>query len=139
MDSYKAILLSAGISTLVSISVVAISRWIFSRNDRRFPVLVLIQGELLKLQRDPPWDGNGGGLHLHRIREHVAHINPYFAQLRMVSFPGRNCPAREAWKKLANFDEEAWKRETAREQNLVDFMSKNEFRHEVDKVLSKLM
>lgn len=139
MEPYQAILLSAGISALVSISVVAISRWVFSRNDRRFPVLVLIQGELLKLQSDPPWDGNGGGLHLHKIREYVAHINPYFAQLRMVSFPGRNCPAQEAWKKLANFDEETWKRETAREQKFVDFITKKEFQHEIDKVLNKLM
>jgi hypothetical protein len=138
MQPYQITLISVGISALVSVSVVAISRWVFSRNDRRFPVLVLIQEELLKLQRDPPWDGNGGGLHLHKIRSYVAHINPYFARLRMVSFPKRNCPAQEAWKKLSNFEEDVWRRETQREQDLVDFMTKKEFMHEIDDVLNKL-
>lgn len=130
---------AALISAFVALSIVLISRFVFSRNDRRFPILVLIQEEILKLQSNPPWNSNGGGLHLHNIFKYVSHINPYFARLRMVSCPKRDCPAQEAWKKLANFDEDTWKRETKRKCDLVDVMTKEEFCHELDKVLDKLM
>jgi hypothetical protein len=134
-----AALISAAISTIVALSIAIVSRFVFSRNDRRFAVMVLIQEELLKLQRNPPWDTNGGGLHLHKISEYVSHVDPYFRRLRMVSFPKRDCPAHQAWRKLVNFDEEKWRRETTGAQDFVDIMTKEEFIREIDKVLDNLM
>ena len=126
------------ISATVSITVVAVSRWVFSRSDRRFPILVLIQEELLKIQKDPPWSTNGGNVHFEKIRETTKRLQPYFDRLRMVSFPRRNCSVQKAWSKFKNIREDDWNAAHSNREQKYDSLTKEEFLAEVTKVLNAI-
>ncbi|MDR1284218.1 MAG: hypothetical protein LBK99_25880 [Opitutaceae bacterium] len=131
-------IISALISAAVSISVVAISRWAFSRNDRRYTILVIIQEKLLTLQADPPWDTSGGNIHFHRLPEIAKPLQPYFDRLRMVSFPKRECRVQKAWNKFKSIEEEEYKKARAKGAPQYDSMTKEEFKSEIDKILNKI-
>jgi len=131
--------IAALVSATVSLLITIISRWIFSREDRRFPILVLIQEELLKLHKNPPWSTNGGNVYFEKARESAKPLQKYFDRLRMVSFPRRNCAVQKAWKAFANINEAEWK--AAHPNRLVNFsdsLSKEEYLEEVSKVLEAL-
>ena len=128
---------SALISALVSLSIVGISRWIFSRNDRRFPILVQIQSELLEIMSDPPFDANGGAVDFNRIPKIANRLEPKFDQLSLVSWPCRDCPVQKAFRQFASIQEEQWKREHHGRVNH-DLMEKDEFLHEIKLMLDSI-
>jgi hypothetical protein len=125
------------ISALVSLTIVGVSRWIFSRNDRRFPILVLIQEELLKIMGDPPWDANGGFVEFKRIPELTKRLEPLFDQLSLVSWPCRDCPVQKAFRGFAGIEEGQWKRDHP-ERKKYDIMTKEEFLHEIKLILNSI-
>jgi len=131
-------IISALISASVSLFVVVISRWVFSRTDRRFPILVQIQDQLLKLQKDPPWSTNGGNVYFEKVRETAATIDPYFDRLRMVSFPVYECAAQKAWKRFRYIDEEKWKKAHPNRSANYDSLTKEEYLAELKQVLDSL-
>jgi len=131
-------LIAAIISAFVSISIVAISRWIFSRADRRFPILVLIQEKLPEVQSNPPWDTNGGNVHFERIQKIAKPLQLYFDRLRMVSCPRKNCAVQKAWHEFRNISEKEWKARHPNRTTNYDSLSKVEFLQEVDKILSAI-
>ena len=130
-------IISALISALVSVSVIGVSRWIFSRNDRRFPILVLIQTELLKLMADPPWDANGGFVDFKRIPETAKRLQPLFDQLSLVSWPVRNCPVQKAFKRFTDIRERQWKSDHPKREKY-DIMQKEEFLDEIKPMLDSI-
>ena len=129
--------MSALISALVSLSVVGISRWIFSRNDRRFPILVLIQEELLKIMAEPPWDANGGMVDFKRIPETAKRLQPLLDQLSLVSWPRRGCPVQKAFQTFAKIEEEQWKRDHPNRERY-GIMQKEEFLDEIKLILDSI-
>jgi hypothetical protein len=131
-------IVAAIISAAVSITVVGISRWVFSRSDRRFPILVLIQEELLKLQKDPPWSTNGGNIDFDKVRSTAEPLQRYFDRLRMVSFPRRNCPAQKAWREFSGIQEDKWKAAHPNRAHNYDSLTNKEYLIELKKVLDAL-
>ena len=81
------IVVSFFVSAAVSLSVIFISRCLFSRDDRRFPIIVALQKELFDKIKDPPWNANGGMLHFSRFQEMVDEVKPLLHQLKLVSSP----------------------------------------------------
>jgi len=130
-------IIAALISAIVSISIVGISRWVFSRNDRRFPILVLIQAELLKIMQDPPWDANGGFVDFKRIPEISKKLEPLFDQLSLVSWPCRKCAVRKAYLDFSSIEENAWKAAHPQRERY-DIMKKEEFLEEIRKILKSI-
>lgn len=126
------------ISATVSVVIVAVSRWIFSRSDRRFPILVSIQEQLLQLQKNPPWSTNGENIYFEKVREVAMPVQPYLDRLRMVSFPRRNCVVQRAWAKFSNIHEQEWRAKHPKRERNFDALTKQEFIEEVAKVLNAI-
>ena len=128
---------SALISALVSLTIVGVSRWVFSRNDRRFPILVLIQEQLLKIMTAPPWDANGDLIDFKRIPETAKRLQPLFDQLRLVSWPVRDCPVQKTFARFAGIQEDQWKQDHPKRVKH-DMMTKEEFLHEIKLILDSI-
>ena len=128
-------LTAALVSACVSLSIVAISRWFFTRTDKRLPILIILQKKLLALQANPPVVPYY--LPFHKVAESAEKLQPYFDQLRMVSFPRKICRVQRALSSFKGFDETRWKGENP-SHRYADGLSGDEYATEIRKILTEI-